>query len=271
MNSMRIEGRSFMMQFPITRFVFALGALLSFFLATQSYASSASASAGGALITFGTDQPETNFVGKWQRRIYTEAFSRLGMRVSFAQFPPPRLNAEVNSGSIDGEVTRTYEYGNANPELVRAEESVFNIVFAIYTANPSLQAEGLKSLPANAIGEYRRGVLGCENALKPVVAAAQLSDILTTEQGLKKLIAKRTDFYCDIDLAVLNEMTGSKISEFAATRKLFDVGISTPLYPYFHKKNAALAPRLATVLKQMKAEGLIDRFRSDALREFGYK
>jgi hypothetical protein len=34
-----------------------------------------------------------------------------------------------------------------------------------------------------------------------------------------------------------------------------------------HRKHADLAPRLAAALKQMKAEGLIERYRVDALRE----
>jgi hypothetical protein len=119
--------------------------------------------------------------------------------------------------------------------------------------------------------EYRRGVLGCENALKPLSPVMQLSDILTTEQGLKKLVSKRTDFYCDIDLGVLNEMSAAKAAEFATVRKLFNVGNSMPLYPYLNKKNAALAPRLAAVLKQMKTEGLIERYRREAMREFGHR
>jgi hypothetical protein len=37
-----------------------------------------------------------------------------------------------------------------------------------------------------------------------------------------------------------------------------------------NKKNTALAPILAATLKQMKTEGLIERYRRDAMREFGH-
>jgi hypothetical protein len=43
---------------------------------------------------------------------------------------------------------------------------------------------------------------------------------------------------------------------------------SAPMFPYLHRKNAELAPRLAAVLRQMKAEGVIARYRSDVEREF---
>jgi polar amino acid transport system substrate-binding protein len=222
----------------------------------------------GALV-LATDQAEATFVGKWQRDVFAEVGKRLGTGVTVVMFPTPRLSAAVESGEIDGEMNRTLEYGAAHPALVRVDESLFNIVFAVYSAGAASQVEGIKSLPPSAIVEYRRGLLGCENALKPAVPAAQLSDILTTEQGLKKLIAKRTDFYCDIDVAVLNEMSTAKAPEFAAVRKLFDVGASTPLYPYLNKKAAALAPKLAVIIRQMKAEGLIERYRRAAMREFG--
>jgi hypothetical protein len=222
-----------------------------------------------ATLVLGTDQAESSFFGKWQRQIFIEVAKRLGVPVTFALFPLPRVSGAVESGEIDGEMNRTVEYGAAHPTLVRVEEAVVSIVFAVYTANPAHQPDGLKALPRTGVVEYRRGVLGCESALKPVVTATQLSDILTTEQGLKKLVSKRTDFYCDTDLAVLNEMSAGKAAEFSTVRKLFDVGSSTPLYPYLNMKNAALAPRIAATLKQMKTEGLIERYRRDAMRGVG--
>jgi polar amino acid transport system substrate-binding protein len=256
------------MSMSVRRSVSGLAIGLVFSLLTPLLPAHAQNAPAAALV-IGTDQPETSFVGKWQRQIYAEAFKRIDLRAEFVTFPPPRLSVLVESGEVDGEMTRTIEYGAAHPTLVRADESVFSIVFAVYSAQPGVQADGLKAIPAGSVVEYRRGVLGCENMLKPLAQTIQLSDILTTEQGLKKLVSRRTDFYCDVDLAVLNEMSTAKASEFAAVRKMFNFSNTTPLYPYLNKKNAAIAPRLAAALKQMKAEGLIERYRRDAMREFG--
>jgi hypothetical protein len=55
----------------------------------------------------------------------------------------------------------------------------------------------------------------------------------------------------------------------SGVRKLLNLGRPLSLYPYLHMKHSALAPRLAAVLKQMKAEGLVERYRIDTEREFG--
>jgi hypothetical protein len=43
------------------------------------------------------------------------------------------------------------------------------------------------------------------------------------------------------------------------------LGEQIMLYPYLHKKHVALAPSLAAVLKQMKADGSFERYREEAL------
>ena len=50
------------------------------------------------------------------------------------------------------------------------------------------------------------------------------------------------------------------------TRRVADVG-SFPVYPYLHKRHAELAPRLAAALRQMRAEGLFERYRAEVLKE----
>lgn len=243
----------------------------TFFLACLFHPMPAHAADTPSTMVFGTGQSENSYAGKWLRRIYIETFSRLGMRVSFQELQASRLTTSVDEGAIDGEVSRSYDYGLKHPELIRVDEAVINISFSFYTAHADLNVDSFKTLPSNLIGEYRRGVLGCEKALKETVPAAQLSNILTTAQGLKKLMSKRTDFYCDIDLAVISEMSPEKSTEYSAVRKLFDLKEETPLYPYLNKKHAMLAPRLAAVLKQMKSEGVIERYRQEALREYGYR
>jgi len=50
---------------------------------------------------------------------------------------------------------------------------------------------------------------------------------------------------------------------------MIEIGTAMPLYPYLHPKRAELAPQLAFALKEMKAEGLVERYRLEALRELG--
>ena len=60
------------------------------------------------------------------------------------------------------------------------------------------------------------------------------------------------------------------IQDVGTIRKLIQLGAAIPTYPYIHKKHAALAPRLAAALKQMKSEGLIETYRLQAERDMGW-
>jgi hypothetical protein len=57
----------------------------------------------------------------------------------------------------------------------------------------------------------------------------------------------------------------------ANVRKVVSIGKTVPTYPYVNKKHAELAPRLAAVLKQMKAEGLIEVYRKQVERDLGWQ
>jgi len=205
---------------------------------------------------------------RWTLLIYQEAFRRMDATLEVANFPLARRTALVAAGAIDGELLRIFAYADTHPELVRVEEPVIEFTFSLYTALPKLQAQKLEDLPADALVEYRRGILVCENLLKKIIPTERLSNISSTEQGVKKLLSKRSDAYCDIDVYVDEVRRSGEIANVSNLRKLFDIA-AVPTYPYFYKKHADLAPRLAAILKQMKAEGLIAAYLKQAEREAG--
>lgn len=242
------------------------GVLLAAFLASVLLAPPAEArTTARAPFVMGTDLAENTFTGKWLRLVYVEAFRRLGIPLDIAIYPLKRISAMVDAGELDGELLRVHAYAMDHPNLVRVDESILEVAIVLYATNPELQLNRLEELPSmDWYADYRRGVGVCENLLKNALPLERLNDITTTEQGLRKLLAGRSDIYCDFDLAVLAELYSKEFQGAANVRKLYSVGNPIPLYPYLHKKNAGLAPRLAAVLKQMKAEGLIQRYRTEA-------
>jgi hypothetical protein len=50
---------------------------------------------------------------------------------------------------------------------------------------------------------------------------------------------------------------------------VLSVGEPTAFYPYLHRRNATLAPRLAAVLTEMKNDGSIARLQAQTKKEFG--
>ncbi|MDP1985547.1 MAG: hypothetical protein Q8K23_23610 [Sulfuritalea sp.] len=201
--------------------------------------------------------------------LYTEAFKRLGIPVEVAAYPLERRAALADAGDLDGEASRARAYGDAHPDLIRVDEAIIRFTFSLFTGNPAVTIQRLEDLAAgNLQVEYRRGILICENALKKFVPAERLATITNTEQGVKKLAAGRSDVYCDIDVYIPEVLRSPEFKGVTGIRKLFDIA-SVPTFPYVNKKHAALAPRLAAVLKQMKAEGLYEKFMQQAGRQPG--
>jgi polar amino acid transport system substrate-binding protein len=212
-----------------------------------------------------TDQPETTYEGKWQRLAYEEAFKRLGVPLEVDLMPTQRVSAMVDSGAVDGQFMRVSAYADAHPEQLRVDEVIYEVGFALWVSNPALTLARLQDLVATGwIGAYKRGVELCERALSPLVPAERLSSVATEHDGLRMLVTGRVDYFCEIDAALLSALRSSEFKG-AAVRPLLTIGDRIVLYPYLSRKQAELAPRLAAVLKGMKAEGLLERFRSEAL------
>jgi hypothetical protein len=213
-----------------------------------------------------TDQPETTYEGKWQRRAYEEAFKRLGVPLEVEMMPTQRVTAMVDSGAVDGQFMRVPAYADAHPDQVRVDESIYEVGFALWVSNPALTLSRLQDLAATSwIGIYRRGVELCQRSLSPLVPAERLSSVATEHDGLRMLVSGRVDYFCEIDAALQSALYSPEFKGVTSVRPLLTVGDRILLYPYLYKTHAELAPRLAAVLKAMKAEGLLERFRRDAL------
>lgn len=248
----------------------ATAALLSISPASVLAESAQNAPMQGAPFVMASDGAPNSYAGKWGLLIYTEVFRRLGIPYQFDFYSLKRRGSLADEGAIDGEGSRIYAYGATHPNLVRVEESLIDLTFSLYTANPTVDLRRLEELAGSKLlVEYRRGILMCENTLKPLVQADHLSDVLGVEQGVKKLLAGRTDLYCDIDAWVKEQLVSPEIKGAAKVRKVIDLGKSVPTYPYLHKRHVALAPRMAEVIKKMKAEGLIETYRLQVERELG--
>ncbi len=211
---------------------------------------------------------DSTYTGRWLRRIYSEAFRRLGIEVRYVAYPTARLTLMMERGDVDGE-TRAQNYSIAHPSLVRVEEPLLNIVFALYSAHDDQRLTRLEDLGSGtARVETRIGIEFCDNALKAIVPAERLTRIPTTRQGLEKLQLKRIDYFCDIDMVVLDLLYSPAFKD-ATLHKVLDLSKPNPLFLFLSSKQAELAPRLAATFKKMRTEGLIERYRLDTLRDFG--
>jgi len=214
-------------------------------------------------------RPETLCDGKWQRLIYTEIFRRLGIKAEFRDYPAKRVSIETDAGNIDGEAARPYQYAAEHPNLIRVEEFIFNASFSAFAVQASIpQLNGWDSLKGTdyRVG-YRRGSKTSESNLPKVVSRENLSDVTEPIQGLKKLASGRTDLFVDEESGIFTLLQTPEFKE----SKIRFVGVmeSFPVYAYLYKRHASLAPKMAEVIKAMKAEGLIEQYHIMVDKEFG--
>ena len=119
---------------------------------------------------------------------------------------------------------------------------ITSVRWAAYTTDPELRFGGWDSLRHSDYKiEYRRGLAKAEQRLTKLVSEGNLSSIDSVAQGLEKLANGRTDIYVDVE---------------------------ETLHAFMHKKNEAIAPMLSDALRQIKSEGLFEKYKYIVEEEF---
>jgi polar amino acid transport system substrate-binding protein len=252
-----------------------LGTLLAVLLLLTHDVPAAAPTSGSppaaAPFTLGTGGEPDSLPGKWYRRIFSEAFRRLNIPLTVVTLPLARLGIAANNGEVDGQPSRLWTYADANPNQIRVNEAIHESRIMLYAFTPAVKSPLPKRVEDLAKGawriNYRRDVLVCEQLLKPLVPANKLSSLTHTEQGMKMLMVGHTDLYCSFDISVQSELLTPQFKGVTGFIPVIDLQASQSVYPYLHKSRADLAPKLADTLKKMKAEGLIERYFHDSLRE----
>ncbi|WP_438510102.1 hypothetical protein, partial [Cetobacterium sp.] len=73
--------------------------------------------------------------GCWLYSIYNEAFSRLGYSFSYRGVPGGRAPKLAESGRVDGEIHRPFEYQKQTTNLIRVNEPHFQVTLEAYVVN----------------------------------------------------------------------------------------------------------------------------------------
>lgn len=220
-------------------------------------------------LVLGTPRPDGNFAGAYLRRIYAELFGRLGIAIEIRTLPTARLALELTNGSIDGDLSRPLGFTESQPSLVRADEPVLEIVYALWAVNPNIKMNKLEQLRQSSYtATFTRGVLQCEEALKSVLPEQRVVDVTTTASALNMLHHGRNELYCGVDIAVLSDAGSPEFAGKAPLLKVMNIGKPDLLYMVLQRKHAALVPQINTTLHKMKTDGTLERLRKEALREF---
>lgn len=188
--------------------------------------------------------------------VLTHAFRSLGIQFSLISFPPKRIPIEINSGKIDGDTHRIYDFNRENkyPNLIRVEESIQRVDQSVFTRLDNLKVNGWESLSSYKV-LYLSGIVLVENGLDLAgIPPENRLGVYDIDNAFNLLNMGKGD------IVIVSPSTGR-----ASLKKLgIDDGsikiISPPvvtieLYPYMHKKHAVLAEKLADKIRELKKSG----------------
>jgi ABC-type amino acid transport substrate-binding protein len=206
----------------------------------------------------------------YTRRLFelvcNDAFGRLGYDVEIRNYPPLRASREADAGRIDGEIARSLSYGDTHPALVRADEPIVTVRVAAFATNPALHVDGWSSLKGKPYRvTYRAGYQLFKAKLEAALPAAQLNGVIDGQAGMQRLALGLADLY--VDTNDYGQMLIEKMPERYDKVRVAGWLEQLPLYFYLYQRHAALAPRLAAVLRQMRADGVLDRYVAQAFAD----
>ncbi len=224
-------------------------------------------------ITLATPLPENTPYYDFSNWLFTEAFKRLGLTYIQKAYPPARATESVNLELVDGEVGRIYEFtsNGANPNHLRVEVVIIKWETIAYAVKPNLKVDSWQSLKGTdyRVG-YNRGMKRSVDMLTSLVAPDKLVVVDEgDEQGFKMLLANRFDIYIS-GLGRYNNQVILQTEAFKG-KGIYEAGVveAILIYPYLHKKYVALSPKLAAVIKDMEAEGLMKQYEQDIIKKYG--
>ena len=195
--------------------------------------------------------------------IAREAFRRAGVELKLVKLPAERALLDANAGIGDGDLTRIAGLEKQYPNLVRVPEKLVDWDFAAFSKNRTIRSnwEGVRQ---RAVGHIK----GWKIYEQKMAGAEDIIAVDDSEQLFRLLALDR------IEVALYSRWMGLALIQRQGMK---DVHILKPplatheMFIYLHKKHAALAPKIASALRALKAEGFYDRAYREKLLPYAGK
>jgi len=180
--------------------------------------------------------------------IVSEAFQRIGIKLSTVSLPAERALKNSNAGVIDGELIRIKGMEKLYPNLLRVPEKIMDLEFVAFSNKNILIDNKWQSLSKLSVTFLN----GWKIYEKNVPKSSQVTKVNRIKQLFFLLEKKRADL-------ILYEKWGGlffiKNNNLLKTKLLSSVLAKKEMFTYLHKKHSQLLPPFTTALKQMKKDG----------------
>ena len=211
-------------------------------------------------------QPENTQIYRWMHLVYNDLFSRINRSVKLIYLPPRRATVYAKLGNIDGQAGRMASYAEEVKNQIIVSETIYCLDMVAYIRRSSnlKDFENWESLTSKGLKvDYLRGIAIAVKNLTPLIPPADLKVVDTLEQGFIRLKEGRTDVF-----VASNQSAEPILSSLESKEEIVHGGVleSVGFYPHLHVRHRKLIPLLASAIKEMKKEGLIDEYKQQALK-----
>jgi polar amino acid transport system substrate-binding protein len=190
-----------------------------------------------------------------------EIFRRIdGYQVRVENYTVARNLNVVNEGLADGLGGRTAGLEKDYPNILQVPESILDFEFTGFSKHADIRLTGWDDLQP-----YNVAYPGSWLFYQKQVRARSIIKARTYEQLFDLLQQDRVDIVLFEKLMGLYQLKQRAIPEIALIELPTD---PVKLYMYFHKKHAALVPRVAAALRAMKSDGSYREIYNSGLRHY---
>jgi polar amino acid transport system substrate-binding protein len=186
--------------------------------------------------------------------IIKEATRRLGRDVRIVHAPSERCLVNANNGIDDGNFARVEGIDALYPNLVMVPEAIASFEFAVFSKRELIVSDW------NSLKPYKTGIVTGWKILEKNLGHMPLLTRATDQESLFDMLEKN-----HIDVAVFDLIEGNEIlkrRQSSTIRPRKPLLAKRDMYIYLNKRHAPLAGQLATILKDMKRDGTIQRILS---------
>lgn len=193
-------------------------------------------------------------------RLIQDAFRRAGAECKLVRHPAERGLRNANAGIDDGDLNRISGLESAYANLVRVPEKNMDMHFSAFTRTLKLQSASWSALASHRVGIIR-GWKILESSLEGAGSVLFASDVHQLFRMLKHDRATVVLYSRLMGLAHIREF------DHQGVRVLEPPLAKREMFMYLHQKHAALVPKIAAALREMKADGTYQRFYDETIEK----
>jgi hypothetical protein len=185
-------------------------------------------------------------------QILGDVYRKVGLSTRVEPMPPARAPLEALAGRIDGEVSRVLNYGDTYSGMVRVDPAYNYFTMTAFSRLP-IAIESRADLKKFRVGVVR-GVQAAAEITEGMIGVEQAPN---SESLFLMLALGRFDVAIDVDI------NGSFQVAKHELKAVHSVGVlqKSDGYHYLAPHKAALQPRIAAVIAEMKRTGELERLR----------